>query len=1004
MLRIQLLGPVAALDDGAQLHIGGPKQRTVLAVLTIDPGAVVSVDRLIEAVWGDEVPNRAPRSISTYVSNLRRVLGDAIARNGNGYEARLSRDHVDATDFEDRIRAAQQRIRTEPAEGASAIREALELWSGEPFQGVDGHHVLEPHISRLNELRFEGLEAAIGAEIETGVCDLVELDRLVAEHPERERVRGLQMRGLYRGGRQQESLASYKAFRDRLAHDLGIDPSPELQELELRILQQDPELSTRTPQARPDFDESLPARYSSFLGRNDEVAEIVAAVADSRLVTVVGPGGIGKSSLVVEAARGTDVHQGARIVRVVVDTLGERDPVDALTDALGLDPTPGVDPVQVIAGYLASHRHLLILDGCEPHLDTVAPIVDRLLSSRQQTRVLITSREPLGLAGEAIIRVGGLDATTAEQLFVDRAELRSADERTLAKVGELCSVLEGMPLAIELAAARARSVSVERLAERIDDLIPLLKRSRPSGERHDSIAAAMNWSYELLDVPEQRALRWLSVFPGGFDHRDAEALLDDPYAEDAVARLVDVSLVQPPDETGRHRILEPVRQYARSLLERDGEHEHVVERYAHWIADEARRAGVELWSPNTRSAGAWIHNHYPELRAVMDWAIKHDEPDIAVRILAAIGHRVTMEGDADPLLDNAVNAVRHPAASQTGELAIAAAHIVIMLWKAGRSREAQEIMERAEDIVEASEDPVARAEVMQRRAVIELDSSWVHPSSIDQLDAAIDQLRDAGVAHANRYLWNRAIFLLRLGRFDEAMETMAERDAWWIATMGVPDPDALQLQGEIQRLSGNRRGCVECHSRAAHLYRAESAFESERLIWQYVTQEAIALGDRDLYATAIEAGRRAREKTGGEADLWIRVRVASYEQRHTEVLSLSRQWADGTLEVARRDGTRHLDESLYSATWRESPFFVLLLPIAAALEALGRDEDAHRIAREAPGLMAQDRYPHTGPAGEAELWAELLERLGGGEPAGLTLEEGFNLVHEILSSRSPETE
>ena len=812
MLHIQLLGPVEAYADDAALPLGGPKQRTVLAVLAVEPGKRVSVDRLIEAVWGDEVPERASRSISTFVSNLRGVLGDVIVRDGNGYLLQASRDQVDATLFADRVAASQS---SDPETGAEEPRDALRLWVGTLFGGVDGHHVLEPEITRLTELKIAAVESAIESELTaSGDVDLIELDRLVLEYPHRERIRGLHMHALYSAGRQAEALTSYKSFRDQLATDLGIDPSPELQQLELKILQQDPELSRRRPSPAAVDAGSLPVRYSSFVGRNAEIAAVSAAIATDRLVTVVGPGGIGKSSLVVEAARSPEVHHGETVVRVVVDSLLKGEVVPAVVRALGLDPAPGVEPTDVMAGYLGSNPHLLILDGCEGDLGVVASLVDRVLSSSSHSRVLATSREPLGLAGESVIRVGGLGRDVAIALFADRAGLD--DDSDLAgrdKVGDLCATLDGMPLAIELAAARARSLPLDRLMQRLDDLIPLLAKTRASGERHDSMTSALAWSYDLLGGDEQRAVRWLSVFPTGFDRRDAEALLDDPYAEDVVSRLVDVSLVQPADESGRNKMLEPVRQYARLLLEQDGEHDLVAESHARWISDEAKRVGVELWSPSARTAGAWIHNQHPELRTAIDWAIKHDQPDVAVQILAALGHRITLEGDGS-ILDRALDTVRHPAASRTGQLAIAAAHTVIMLWKEGRSAEALEVMEQAEDIVETSDDPAARAEVAHRRAVIDLESKWRDGESMERLNAAIDQLRDAGVIHANRYLWNRAIGLMRLGRFEEALEAMRERAAWWVATIGVDDPDALQLRGDVQRLNGDRRGCVEAHLRA----------------------------------------------------------------------------------------------------------------------------------------------------------------------------------------------
>ncbi|MGA9598455.1 MAG: BTAD domain-containing putative transcriptional regulator, partial [Acidimicrobiia bacterium] len=854
-----------------------------------------------------------------------------------------------------------------------------------------------PEVSRLTELKLGAIEAAIGVEIDAGGGDVGELDRRVSEYPQRERIRALHMRALYAAGRQADALTSYKVFRDQLADDLGLDPSPELQELELRILQQDPSLSPLAATPSVATVGSLPIRYSSFVGRAEEIAAVSARIAADRLVTVVGPGGIGKSSLVVEAARGAEVHRGDPVTRVVVDTLGDGEIVDALVRSLGLAPAPGVDPSDVVVGFLIAHTHLLILDGCEAHLEFAARLADRLLSSSPQTRILATSREPLGLAGEAIIRVGGLDLATAAELFADRADLANLDDEASGKVEELCAALDGMPLAIELAASRARSIPLDRLVQRLDDLVPLLRKSRISGERHDSIATALGWSYDLLEDAEQRALRWLSVFPRGCELRDAEAVLEDPHAEDVLARLVDVSLVQPTDESGRHRMLEPVRQYAEYLLEAGEELDGVGERLARWIAVESQRVGAEIWSHRALSAAAWIHDRHSDVLSAIDWALNHDQPDVGVEIVASIGFRVANEGAVSAFVDGAVKLVRHPAAQPTGHLATALAHTAWMLW-GERSDDALELLERAGAITKALDDPAARGEVLQRRAVVDAVRDGIDTSALQLLDEAIEQLRAAGVAGANRYLWNRAIFLLDLGRFDEALETAAEREAWSLATMGLGDPDALEVRGETKRLTGNSADAVRLYLDAALLHRASYRFDSEQHCWDFVAFEAIGLDDQVLLRDALECSHQAREKTGGEARAPLQVRVASYADEHRDVLVLSREWTGDLLAAVDADGHRHLADALDLVAWHESPFFEVLLPIALAFEATGRVDDARQIAREAPGLMAQASFQHWEEIGEAQRWAELLDRLGASEPEGLTLEEAFGMVHDMLNA------
>lgn len=999
MLDIQLLGPVEAFIDDAPLPLGGPKQRTVLAVLAVDPEKRVSVDRLTEAVWGDEVPERASRSISTFVSNLRGVLGDVIVRDGNGYVLQVGCDQVDATRFADRIAVGQG---SDPATRAEELRDAIKSWVGTPFGGVDGHHILEPEITRLTELKIAATESAIEAEFAAGGdVDLIELDRLIVEHPHRERIRGLHMRALYSAGRQAEALTSYKSFRDQLATDLGIDPSPELQQLELQILQQDPTLSPERPSPAALDVGSLPVRYSSFVGRADEIAAVSAAVATDRLVTVVGPGGIGKSSLVVEAARSPDVHRGQTVVRVVIDALGDGEVVPALAAGFGLSPAPGVDPIDVIAGYASTRSFLLILDGCEPHLEVASDVINRVLSSSPDARVLATSREPLGLAGEAVIRTGGLDTDAAVELFIDRAKLDTGMAgESLERMRDVCVALDGMPLAIELAAARTRSVFLDRLVERLDDMIPLLAKSRTSGGRHGSIAAAMAWSYDLLEPQERRAFRWLSVFPIGFTHTDAEAVLDDRYAEDVLSRLVDVSLVQPADQSGRYRMLEPVRQYAEHLLKECGESDTARRQQALWIAAEANRVDQEMWSPKFHEALTWLIERSSEVGQTMEWAVAHGAPEIAIDILCATGERLAVYGDPSAYLDRATAAVSHPAAVQNGRLAMAMVETAAIAANAHRPDEAFAILDRAQAVAEAADHNEAKGMAIAVRAGLMNLAFASRPEHLDEMDEAIRLMKQAGSIRAKILLLRRAIILARMGQMDEAVAGIVAYEAWATSRRGRPEWNTIGWKGRLARLSGDRRTASGFDRDLTEVAHANLDFHLEQSMWESVAVDATVLGDRPLMVEAVDRSRDLAERTGVPLRAFAEARVESALGHHDNVLAVAKHWFNRINEQKGRSESAEafvIGYAVAGDATREPDFFEILLPVALALEATGRIDETQRIAREAPSLMAQSNFKHWDELGETARWAELLERLGGGKPEGLSLEAAFDMVHGMLA-------
>ena len=759
-MRVRVFGLFGAVgDDGQELSVGGPKQCAVLALLAVEPGRHVTTDSLVMAVWGDEAPHRARRSLSTYVSNLRRELGDVIDTGAGSYALLLDRSQVDTCAFADAVDAAG---RAEGSDGTDWYREALSLWTGVPFLGLDGFGAFREEAQRLDALRLVAEHAVIESDIETGDAASVvpHIDALAREFPFDEGLRGLHMRALYRSGRQADALASFNSFRNRLADELGLDPSRDLQDLELRILQHDESLD---PQ-RGDLPgigraSGLPNRYSSFVGREAEVAETRDRLAEHRLVSLIGPGGIGKSSIALETARTLQTGDVA-VVHVPIESVAAGDVARSTARSIGLEPAASIDPVDVIAGFVATRPHVLVLDGCEPHIAEVAELVDRLLTLTNCT-LLATSREPLGLNGESTIRIDALGIDAAIAVFVDRAELPAdLDDETRETIRLACAALDGMPLAIELAGARAKTVPLDRLAARMSDQIPLLTRTRSFDERHGSMLAALDWSYNLLGDNEQAALLAVAVFLTPFTREDAAAMVDTPNVEDDVARLVEMSLLQPPTPGGEYRFLEPVRQYARHKLAESGLSEDTQQRHAEWMATVARRASNDEFTPRIREVRSLIFNKRDEMLAAITWALESEEPDLVLAIIAAIGRMLTGLGVYGLFVAPALTAIRHPAATHGHDYAVASAKTAGMLAVQGNVTEALELLDQTLALAESLNDLIAQGQVKFRQALLRM-----RDGDFQLMDEAVELLRAGGDPNWEWLRFNHALILLDHGRF-----------------------------------------------------------------------------------------------------------------------------------------------------------------------------------------------------------------------------------------------
>ncbi|MFI7450425.1 BTAD domain-containing putative transcriptional regulator [Nonomuraea sp. NPDC049714] len=641
-MRFGVLGPLRVWTaEGEDVAIGEAKVRVLLADLLAHAGHPVPVHRLVRDLWGEELPANPSAALHTKVSRLRGSLGAAglagpVVKQPGGYQLRAEAEAVDAGRFE--ALAGRARRSEDPSVRARLFGEALALWRGPAFDGFAEEPFARSAAARLEEERLLVLEERALARLALGEHAEVaaELAGLVTRHPLRERLHGVRMRALYAAGRQSEALAGYQELRDRLVAELGVDPSPELSELYAAILRQDRGL---TPTARRD---NLPAQVTDLIGRDDDVKDVRSSVAGRRLVTLTGPGGVGKTRLAVEATTGMvgDFADGVRLVE-----LASLDPrggtavlaaqvmrvLDIRDDAPGpLTHAEPLDPPDRLAAALAAKRLLLVLDNCEHLIADVAELAAHLLRSAPGLSLLTTSRERLGLPGEVVLPVAPLALPSAVRLFVTRAAAATPgfvpapeDE---AVVTEICRRLDGLPLALELAATRVGVLGLRELAARLDDRFRLLgngQRGVPSRQR--TLRAVIDWSWELLEEQERVVLRRLAVHAGGCTLQAAEEICggDGIDVLDALGRLVDRSLVTVTDGP-RYRLLESVAEYSRERLREAGEEDLVRDRHVrHFgrLADRAELRGHDQcdWLSRLDAEAGNLHRavrHAPRSRAL----------------------------------------------------------------------------------------------------------------------------------------------------------------------------------------------------------------------------------------------------------------------------------------------------------------------------------------------------------------------------------------------------
>src|SRR5215469_7926363 len=630
--EIRLLGPVRAVRLGGEIALGGPKKRAVLALLVLEAGRVVPAGRLVEELWRDDPPQGAATTLRSYISRLRATLGtDAVLDGrGGGYMIIVKPDDVDACRFEQLVGAGQSALREgRAAAAAGRFAEALALWHGRALADVCDVEALALESARLEELRLAAVEGRIEADIALRRHAQVtgELESLVAEHPVRERLWRLLVLALYRDERQADALAAYRRARRTLAAELGLEPGEELRRLEQAVLRQE------VPAAAP-APHNLPAPLTSFLGRDDDLAKLERLLGEARLITLTGPGGSGKTRLAVEAATRAVGRFPDGVWMAELAGIADPELVAAqVMEAVGVRQDSDMPVLEALRYALRSTEMLLVLDNCEHVLDACAMLCASLLRGSPRLRVLATSREPLGLPGEFAVQVRPLavpredeDATAptapAVQLFLERASAARGgdppDAGLVAAAGRICRTLDGLPLAIELAAARMGTLSASQIEARLPDLFRFLAYRRPVGDpRHQALATAMDWSYDLLSPDERGMLGELSVFAGSFGLAQVAQVCaggDEAGALEVIDRLANKSLVtaEPAEDVSRYRLLETVRQYAAEQLAAAGGTQEARRRHAlAFVHLAARERGLSALSRDNDN-----------FRAVLEWSLQ----------------------------------------------------------------------------------------------------------------------------------------------------------------------------------------------------------------------------------------------------------------------------------------------------------------------------------------------------------------------------------------------
>jgi predicted ATPase/DNA-binding SARP family transcriptional activator len=670
-MRFEILGELRAFRHETPVKLGGGLPRRLAAALLVDAPETVRRDTLVERLWGSAPPATATTALQVHVSHLRRAL-EPDCEGGNrsilrtvpgGYALEIDRGDVDADRFEYLVRDAEDVAATDPEGALRTIDAARALWRDRPWADLADEQWLQVDVARLEELKRRADELWAEAQLALGHHARVvnALAGAVEDEPLRERRWEQLMLAQYRCGRQAEALRAFQDARRVLNKEIGIEPSRSLRALERAVLVQDPSLNAESRHEGRRRHTNLPSPLTTLVGRADEVRVAQKRLGSSRLVTITGMGGCGKTRLAIAVAEElVDAYEdgvwfvdlaaapsATLVTTQIASDLGLRD-----TDEQGVQ-----DPMAVLHRYLRDRQLLLVLDNCEHVVAEVATVVGSLLASSRRLRVLATSRVAIGVVGEAIDALLPLDtpkenaplddiaSSSAVQLFLERAGDAGAPTDQPSTVGDLCRFLEGVPLAIELAANWTGTLVPSEILERLDRRLSLVASDDRLPPRQRALRATIEWSQSLLTETERIAFRRLSIFPAGFTLAGAEAVLaDDHLGSDAItgaiARLVASSLVRTDhhSNSARYRMLETIREYATEQLSDSGEEADLRTRQLDYFVGLARGVRREEFSgPPERETTIQLDADYDNVRDALERLLVAGDGERAARACGALG-------------------------------------------------------------------------------------------------------------------------------------------------------------------------------------------------------------------------------------------------------------------------------------------------------------------------------------------------------------------------------